>query len=108
MQREVGQSDYVQLSSRYATRGVFNHSHFFVELGRLAREGNIRRLTRENAAYIQQRAADAEYFRNSKNSKNLNRGLDLAKWGISKDYRNEVHDYDYYDNGGTGGGIMAS
>lgn len=82
MQRKVGESNYVELCARYAARGLFNHSHFFVELERLDREGDVRALTREHASFIQQRSAPAEYFRNPKNSKDINplTWLDLGKW----------------------------
>lgn len=109
MQRDVGESNYVELSARYAARGLFNHSHFFVELGRLDPEGDDRTLTREHAAYIQQRSAAAQYFRNPRNLKDLNplAWVGPGEVGYHKDYRNDGHDYDDYDDGGARGGITA-
>lgn len=104
MRREVGETNYVMISARYAHRGMYNNSHFYEDLGRMDREGDGRELIRE-----QQRAAASAYFRDPKNAKDLNPLIWVPPGdiGYHKDYRNDGNDYNDFEDGSAGAGVPA-
>lgn len=106
--REVNELDYIGLSTLYAQRIIYNHFHFFLELGRITREGNDHNAAWERSKYMQQRGAASTYCRDPKNAKDLNplTWVCAGEVGYQKDYQRDGHYYEDYDEGGSGAGMI--